>query len=77
MVIAERLRGAVAQCTLGDLPRTTTISIGIAACSGKAQVSLDAAIGRADEALYRAKHDGRDRVVALDFAAEDGSPAAH
>lgn len=69
-VIAERLRGAVSQCTLGDLPRTTTISIGIAACSGKAQVSLDAAIGRADEALYRAKHDGRDRVVGLDFGAD-------
>ena len=73
MVIAERLRGEVSQCALGDLPRTTTISIGIAACSGKAQVSLDATIGRADEALYRAKHDGRDRVVGLDFAAEEAA----
>lgn len=72
VMIAERLRAAVAHCTLGDLPRTTTISIGIAACNGKARVSLDAAIGRADEALYRAKHDGRDRVVAMDCPAEGG-----
>jgi diguanylate cyclase (GGDEF)-like protein len=70
IVISERLRAAVAQCTLGDLPRTTTISIGIAACNGKARVSLDATIGRADEALYRAKHEGRNRVAALDCPAE-------
>ena len=70
IAIAERLRGTLSQRPLGDLPRAITISIGVAACSGKAEVLLDAAIGRADEALYRAKHDGRDRVVGLDFAAE-------
>jgi len=76
IAIAERARGAVSQRPLGDLPRAITISIGVAACSGKAGELLDAAIGRADEALYRAKHDGRDRVVGLDFAPEDGSIAA-
>jgi len=70
IVIAERLRAAVAHCTLGDLPRSTTISIGIAACTGKGQLSLDDAIGCADVALYRAKHAGRDRVVALDCPGE-------
>jgi diguanylate cyclase (GGDEF)-like protein len=75
-VIAERLRVAVAQCILGDLPRATTISIGISACTGKERVSLDAAIGRADEALYRAKHEGRDRVVAMDCPVEGVSIAA-
>ncbi|MCX7156186.1 MAG: GGDEF domain-containing protein [Rhodocyclales bacterium] len=76
IMIAERLRGAVSQRPLGDLPRAITISIGIAACSGTAEASVDAAIGRADEALYRAKQEGRDRVVGLEFAPEDGSIAS-
>ena len=75
IVIAERLRGAVSQRPLGDLPRAITISIGIAACSGTAEASVDAAIGLADEALYRAKQEGRDRVVGMEFAPEDGSTA--
>jgi diguanylate cyclase (GGDEF)-like protein len=73
--IAERIRGAVSQRPLGDLPRAITISIGVVACSGKAGVLLDTAIGRADAALYRAKHDGRDRVVGLDLAPEDAATA--
>lgn len=76
IVVAERIRGAVSQSPLGDLPRAITISIGIAACSGTAGVSVEAAIGRADEALYRAKREGRDRVVGLEFAAEDESIVA-
>lgn len=68
--IAERLRKAVSQRPLGNLPRVTTVSIGVAVCSGAFVVSLDAAIRRADEALYRAKHEGRDRVVGLDVAPE-------
>lgn len=70
--IAERLRGEVALHPLGHLPRVTTVSIGVAACNGADVVSLDAAIARADEALYRAKHEGRDRVVGLDV-----EPAGH
>lgn len=70
--IAERLRSEVAQHPLGHLPRVTTVSIGVAACTGADVVSLDAAIARADEALYRAKHEGRDRVVGLDV-----EPAGH
>ena len=76
IAIAERLRGMVSQRPLGKLPLAITISIGVAASSGKAGVLLDAAIGRADEALYRAKHDGRDRVVGLDLASEEGSIGA-
>jgi diguanylate cyclase (GGDEF)-like protein len=72
IAIAERLRRAVSQRPLGDLPRAITISIGVAACAAKAGVSLDAAIGRADEALYHAKQGGRDRVVGLEFAASVG-----
>lgn len=73
ITIAERLRSEVSLRPLGNLPRVTTVSIGVAVCCGADAVSLDAAIARADEALYRAKHDGRDRVVGLDVAPVDKS----
>lgn len=76
ITIAERLRGEVSLRPLGNLPRVTTVSIGVAACCGADAVSLDAALARADEALYRAKHEGRDRVVGLDVAPVDKSMAA-
>lgn len=68
IAIAERLRSAVSQRPLGQLPRVTTVSIGVAACNGATEGSLDDAIRRADEALYRAKNEGRNRVVGFDIA---------
>lgn len=63
MRLAERVRAAI-----GDTPIDTrtgtvaaTISVGIAPMQ-KGE-SMDALIGRADQALYRAKSEGRDRVV--------------
>jgi len=61
---AERLRAAVAARPLGGLERSLTVSIGAAPCATQDPLSLDAAFARADEALYRAKARGRDRVVA-------------
>jgi two-component system cell cycle response regulator len=66
-IVAERLRRRIAAepftIQQGTRPIETTISIGIA--------TLDAAgdnvakiLKRADQALYRAKRDGRNRVVA-------------
>lgn len=66
VAIAERLRSEVALRPLGNLPRLTTVSIGVAACGGEDVVSLDAAIACADEALYRAKQEGRNRVVGVE-----------
>jgi two-component system cell cycle response regulator len=65
MAIAERLRRKI-----GDQPFTAgkarsslgiTVSIGVAALQGL-EDSLDALLKRADEALYRAKRTGRNRV---------------
>lgn len=73
LAIAERLRSEVAMRPLGDLPRVTTVSIGVAACASADAVSLDDAIARADEGLYRAKQQGRNRVVGLEYVPEGGA----
>jgi diguanylate cyclase (GGDEF)-like protein len=71
--VAERLRFAVAECpcqsTGGAL--TVTISVGMTML-GHAEL-LDAGILRADQALYRAKQTGRDRVEASLVATTDGA----
>ncbi|RLJ68073.1 sensor domain-containing diguanylate cyclase [Sulfurisoma sediminicola] len=60
--IAEKLRAAVEQAPLGERALRTTISIGVAEYDGSE--APDQWFNRADAALYRAKHAGRNRVVA-------------
>ncbi|AWK88272.1 GGDEF domain-containing response regulator [Azospirillum thermophilum] len=62
--VADRLRQHLAAMevqTDGTFLRLT-VSIGVAACRLE-DVSIDRALGRADRALYDAKHRGRNRVV--------------
>ena len=63
MIIAERLRSAfeTAGATVGAHAIGATVSIG-AAMSYELVTDIDALIGRADGALYRAKHDGRNCI---------------
>ncbi len=69
---AERIRAAVAQAPLsvGPAPIALTLSFGVAQVHGPDD--LQAAIARADQALYAAKHAGRNRVQ---LAGEDASDA--
>jgi two-component system, cell cycle response regulator len=66
-MVAERLRQAVADAPFqigvdpGQLP--ITISIGVTTSEGPNDTA-DSLLRRADKALYRAKRDGRNRVVA-------------
>ena len=66
-MVAERLRRRIAADPFpiagGERKVEVTISIGIAAVSG-AEDSAANVLKRADQALYRAKRDGRNRVVA-------------
>lgn len=72
--VAERMRKALA-----DLPVDTpagslslTASLGVASVNGRDRFDIDAFIAAADEALYRAKRAGRNRVEgALDNRASD------
>ena len=64
--IAERLRAQVADAAF-KIPDGTyidvTVSIGVASTHGS-QDTVEALLERADQALYRAKREGRNRVVA-------------
>jgi GGDEF domain-containing protein len=62
-LVAERLRGEIeALPTLREEGRVITASFGVAASIAGAQVPAAALIQAADEALYRAKERGRNRV---------------
>lgn len=59
--VAERLREAVATTPMGaDAALYVTVSVGITLVDP--DEDLDAALQRADAALYRAKHEGRNQV---------------
>lgn len=63
--VAERIRRSVVQlhpASLG-IDEPVTVSVGVAV-AGPEQVAIPGLVERADQALYRAKRLGRDRVVA-------------
>ena len=65
VVFAERLRKRVEETNFADSgdPLRITASIGVAAASIEGEITEpESLIGEADEALYRAKNEGRNRV---------------
>jgi diguanylate cyclase (GGDEF)-like protein len=63
LVRAEQLRAQVAALVLDVLPTGYLVSVSIGAADWDNGEAIDDAIKRADGALYRAKGEGRDRVV--------------
>lgn len=59
--LAEVIRATVAKVTLPGLPRFT-VSIGVA--RHETNESIDELFKRVDDALYKAKNEGRNRVLA-------------
>ncbi|NIM01814.1 MAG: diguanylate cyclase [Acidobacteria bacterium] len=73
--VAERIRRAVDDFTFtaGDSSTSVSVSGGVATYPGGAGVdSMDALVRAADAALYRAKDEGRNRIVVC----ETGAPGA-
>lgn len=63
--LAERIRAACSAQSLTAQAFKVTVSIGLTAYAGDSSTSLGDLLARADEALYLAKDQGRDRVIAL------------
>jgi diguanylate cyclase (GGDEF)-like protein len=66
VVVAERLRALVEKHTFQyeGKPYPVTISVGVAATNGDRPLSPSDLIGEADEKLFEAKRQGRNRVIA-------------
>ncbi|MFZ5656764.1 MAG: diguanylate cyclase [Pseudomonadota bacterium] len=74
VAVAERLRGAISGSPMRATGGRVTASLGVTELARGCD-DWEAALRRADTALYRAKHEGRDRVVAL-AAVSPAAPAA-
>lgn len=64
MVVAERIRLAMHDSENRGEAANVTLSLGVAE-SGPENATFDAILKSADDALYAAKHDGRDRAAML------------
>jgi len=66
--VAERIRQTVASISLGGALNELelTISLGVASFPGQQTTEVDDLIRNADDALYAAKREGRNRVVVAD-----------
>lgn len=64
LTLAERIRAELAAqpVAFGDTLIPVTASLGVAGGPPQASDSLESYLSRADEALYRAKDEGRNRV---------------
>ena len=63
-VIAEHIRSSVEQLTrVAGAERSITVSIGMSTWDKRSRASLEALLLSADQALYEAKHTGRNRIV--------------
>ena len=74
--LAERIRTLAAAESLSG-PRRVSLSVGVATYDpARGPADADALIRAADDALYRAKSEGRDRVVAAPYAGSTaGAPS--
>ena len=63
VVLAEKVRRSIAALVLPEVDRPITASFGVATLPHDA-TDASALVRAADRAVYRAKADGRDRVVA-------------
>lgn len=78
LTLAENVRQAVLDLKIPHLynqevSTTVTLSVGIALLTG---ANIDESLTAADQALYQAKHQGRNAVKIADLPSEDESPSS-
>jgi diguanylate cyclase (GGDEF)-like protein len=78
--VAELLRAAIEELAIphgwSSVANKVTLSLGVACTTSESIPTPEALLADADQALYSAKHAGRNRV-APEFIAPVGAPAAH
>ena len=63
-IVAERVRSSIERADWPRHPqRSVSVSVGVAGCEGAPRISADSWIDSVDRNLYRAKREGRNRVV--------------
>ena len=67
MVFAERIRSCVEESFFPELSRKSKITVSIGLAEHRTNEVIDKTISRADEALYRAKKNGRNRIEVSQF----------
>ena len=72
--IRRDLKAAAILHAASNVSEFVTLSMGIANAVPAAGLSIERLIGQADRALYRAKLEGRDRIVCLDLKREFQGP---
>jgi diguanylate cyclase (GGDEF)-like protein/PAS domain S-box-containing protein len=70
-IFAEKIRSSIAEASVPFDHQHIgyTVSIGIATCNDRKAESADSILQKADLALYRAKNEGRNRVVSINVCA--------
>jgi len=70
--LGEKIRQRIADLNIehqaSEISDRITVSIGVAACVPEPQITPDKVIFGADQALYKAKSEGKDRVTSFDPA---------
>ncbi len=75
--LGEDLRAQVAEgMPLNAEVDGATISVGIAMFGGQGEVGAEAVLVAADQAMYEAKHEGRNRITLFHAAGEKGAAAS-
>ena len=72
--IADKLLAAIRQADIACDGVTIKLTYSIGGVLAEADASLDEIIKQADDALYRAKNEGRDRAVLAHFVNEQAAP---
>ena len=75
LTVAERIRRDLSQMTIGDSAIQVTVSCGVAGIPGLPIAGPEDLFRSADEALYRAKREGRNRICLYSVARPLSVPA--
>lgn len=71
--LANKLRQTLADTPIASLGIPVTASIGLASMPAGALLTLNALLQHTDQAMYQAKHQGRNRTVVADISGENPS----